>query len=79
MKTRLLQNCVRRYFAPGDTLELTYHDGHGREHLVAKEKMGRHGAFDAVVIFEVEEGEYHENVTDGIGGAFLDTGGRGVE
>ncbi len=63
-----------RQVCEGDSISAIYD---GEE--VAHHKVDRSFQFDGVVIHNVEEGEFDENVKDGMGAAFVDLEGKGFK
>lgn len=75
MRIRKREKISPIHVQAGDTISLNYEETDGiisREQTVLESKIGRSMEFTEAVVFDVEEGEFGENVKDGIGGAFLE-------
>ena len=79
MKPRIRQQMAPIHVREGDSLHLTYVETDPetgeeiRREVVQEDAIGRSMTLDGAVIFDVEPGEFGDDVTDGIGGAFLQT------
>ena len=66
MKIRTWETIRNIHVMPEDTLIMKYAGS-----VVLKETIGREMTFNEAVVFDVEPGDFGDNVVDGIGGAFL--------
>ena len=77
MKIRLKEKVPTAHLEKGDTIQLEYRQEiDGKEvfrETVCKDTIDRPIKVDTAIIFDVEEGDFGEEVEDGIGGAFLQT------
>ena len=72
MKIRKREKVAPIYVREDDSIVLEYKDEEGNVTEVLEEKIGREMIITEAVIFDVEKGDFGDNVKDGIGGAFLE-------
>ncbi len=82
MRTIIKENIKPITVVPGDSIILktditaTFPDGHEElmeSKTVLESEIEKSYTFTEAVIFEVEEGEFGDDVVGGLGGAFLET------
>ncbi len=78
MKIRTKKKIAPIHLAPEDSIHLHYQKGNEPSVEVLKSKVVRPMVVNEAVIFDVEKGDFGENVEDGIGGAFLSTKERSL-
>ena len=72
MRTRKREKIQPIHVRENDTISLEYTDDDGVTTEVLEERVGRDMIITEAVIFDVEPGDFGDDVKDGIGGAFLE-------
>ena len=72
VKIRKREKIAPIHISENDTIVLEYTDDDGVTTEVLEEKIGRNMILTEAVIFDVEKGDFGDDVKDGIGGAFLE-------
>ena len=72
MKTRVREKIQPIHISENDTICLHYTDDDGVITKALEERVGRNMIITEAVIFDVEKGDFGDDVKDGIGGAFLE-------
>ena len=75
MKIRTKEKITPIHISENDTIVLEYTDDDGVTTEVLEEKIGRNMIITEAVVFDVEKGDFGDDVKDGIGGAFLEVEG----
>ena len=78
MKKRLEKEINRICMSPGDTLHVTEKRLSGEENEFLVDEIERSIEINKVITFDVEKGDFDENVEDGIGAAFLNVRKKNV-
>ena len=74
MKIRKKEKIAPIHLNPEDRIELFYQEpGQQERQVLAKDKIGREITINEAIIFDVEKGDFTEDVVNGIGGAFVST------
>ena len=75
MKIRVEEKINPLHLEPGDVIRVTekraYPDGTTEEKVLATDEIERNIELNKVVTFDVEKGDFGEEVEDGIGAALL--------
>ena len=72
MKIRTREKIQPIHIGENDTISLEYTDDDGVTTEALEERVGRDMIITEAVIFDVESGDFGDDVKDGIGGAFLE-------
>lgn len=72
MKIRKKEKIQPLQISENDIISLEYTDEAGVTTEVLEERVGRDMTITGAVIFDVEKGDFGDDVKDGIGGAFLE-------
>ena len=72
MKIRKREKIAPIHISKDNIISLEYIDDDGVITEVLEERVGRDMIITEAVIFDVEKGDFGDDVKDGIGGAFLE-------